>query len=119
LWSGNAASLKFDKKKDALIRTRWIEGEALRQLRLGLSYRQIAALITALARGDVLPATAGIELPTNVTFPVNYTISMKRVFELARQALERYPMLEAAALRTLWMTRYLVFEIHPPRRSSP
>jgi hypothetical protein len=48
----------------------------------------------------------GVELPPNVTFPVNYTISMKRVFELARQALERYPMLEAQALRVLWMSRY-------------
>ena len=65
-----------------------------------------AALITALARGDVLPATAGVELPANVVFPVGYTISMKRVFELARQALDRYPMLEAQALRVLWMTRY-------------
>jgi hypothetical protein len=104
--SGNATSLKFDKKKDAIIRTRWIEGETLRQLRLGLSYRQIAALITALARGDVLPATAGVELPPNVIFPVGYTISMKRVFELARQALDRHPMLEAQALRVLWMSRY-------------
>jgi hypothetical protein len=38
--------------------------------------------------------------------PVGYTISMKRVFELVRQALERYPMLEAQALRVLWMSRY-------------
>ena len=43
-WSGNVTSLKFDKKKDARIRSRWIEGEALRQLRLGLSYRQIEQL---------------------------------------------------------------------------
>jgi hypothetical protein len=48
----------------------------------------------------------GVELPPNVTLPVNYTISMKRVFELARQALERYPMLEAQALRVLWLSRY-------------
>ncbi len=52
------------------------------------------------------PAAAGIELPPNVIFPVGYTISMKRVFELARQALDRYPMLEAQALRVLWMSRY-------------
>jgi hypothetical protein len=78
----------------------------LRQLRFGLTYRQIAQLITALARGEVQPAAAGIELPPNVIFPVGYTISMKRVFELARQALDRYPMLEAQALRVLWMSRY-------------
>jgi hypothetical protein len=48
----------------------------------------------------------GIELPANVIFPVGYTITTKRVFELARQALDRYPMLEAQALRVLWMTRY-------------
>jgi hypothetical protein len=54
----------------------------------------------------VQPAAAGIELPPNVIFPVGYTISMKRVFELVRQALDRYPMLEAQALRVLWMSRY-------------
>jgi len=53
----------------------------LRQLRFGLTYRQIAQLITALARGEVQPAAAGIELPPNVIFAVGYTISMKQVFE--------------------------------------
>ena len=43
--------------------------------------------------------------PTSI-FPVGYTITTKRVFELARQALDRYPMLEAQALRVLWMSRY-------------
>jgi hypothetical protein len=32
---------------------------------------------------------AGLELPANVIFPVGYTITTKRVFELARQALDR------------------------------
>jgi hypothetical protein len=41
-----------------------------------------------------------------VTFPPGYTINHQRVFELVRQDLDRFPMLEAAALRTLWMSRY-------------
>jgi hypothetical protein len=52
------------------------------------------------------PASAGIDLPPGVTFPPRYSINHQRVFELVRQALDRFPMLEAAALRTLWMSRY-------------
>jgi hypothetical protein len=51
------------------------------------------------------PASAGIDLPPDVTFPPGYSINHQRVFELVRQALDRFPMLEAAALRTLWMSR--------------
>jgi hypothetical protein len=64
-------------------------------------FRSQSQLITAPARGEVRPEAAGVDLPANVIFPVNYTISMKRVFELARQALDRYPMLEAQALGTV------------------
>jgi hypothetical protein len=92
--------------KAAHIRARWIEGEALRQLRFGLTYRQIASVLTALARGEMTPATAGIDLPPDVTFPPGYSINHQRVFELVKHALDRFPMLEAQALRTLWMTRY-------------
>jgi hypothetical protein len=49
--------------KAAHIRARWIEGEALRQLRFELTYRQIASVLTALARREMTPATAGIDLP--------------------------------------------------------
>ena len=92
--------------KAAHIRARWIEGEALRQLRFGLTYRQIASVLTALARGEMTPTTAGIDLPPDVTFPPGYSINHQRVFELVKHALDRFPMLEAQALRTLWMTRY-------------
>src|ERR1700682_3271105 len=98
--------MPFTNGKAAHIRARWIEGEALRQLRFGLSYRQIARLITDIARGTMLPAATGIELPDNVTFPPGYTISHKRVFELVQRALDRFPMLEVQALRTLWLQRY-------------
>jgi hypothetical protein len=77
----------------------------IRQLRFGLTYRQIAAVLTSLARGEMTPATAGIDLPPDVTFPPGYSINHQRVFELVKHALDRFPMLEAAALRTLWMTR--------------
>jgi hypothetical protein len=92
--------------KPAHIRARWIEGEALRQLRFGLTYRQIARLITDIAQGVTLPAAAGIEIPPDVTFPAGYTITHKRVFVLVQEALDRFPMLEAGALRKLWMSRY-------------
>jgi hypothetical protein len=98
--------MPFTNGKAAHIRARWIEGEALRQLRFGLTYRQIAAVLTSLARGEMTPASAGIDLPPDVTFPPGYSINHQRVFELVRQALDRFPMLEAAALRTLWMSRY-------------
>jgi hypothetical protein len=98
--------MPFTNGKAAHIRARWIEGEALRQLRFGLTYRQIAAVLTSLARGEMTPANAGIDLPPDVTFPRGYSINHQRVFELVRQALDRFPMLEAAALRTLWMSRY-------------
>lgn len=98
--------MPFTNGKAAHIRARWIEGEALRQLRFGLTYRQIAAVLTSLARGEMTPAIAGIDLPPDVTFPPGYSINHQRVFELVRQALDRFPMLEAAALRTLWMSRY-------------
>jgi hypothetical protein len=98
--------MPYTNGKAAHIRARWIEGEALRQLRFGLTYRQIAAVLTSLARGEMTPATAGIDLPPDVTFPPGYSINHQRVFELVKHALDRFPMLEAAALRTLWMTRY-------------
>jgi hypothetical protein len=98
--------MPFTNGKAAHIRARWIEGEALRQLRFGLTYRQIAAVLTSLARGEMTPASAGIDLPPDVTFPSGYSINHQRVFELVKRALDRFPMLEAAALRTLWMTRY-------------
>ena len=102
----NAARYAYTNGKAAHIRARWIEGEALRQLRFGLTYRQIAAVLTSLARGEMTPATAGIDLPPDVTFPPGYSINHQRVFELVKHALDRFPMLEAQALRTLWMTRY-------------
>ena len=98
--------MPYTNGKAAHIRARWIEGEALRQLRFGLTYRQIASVLTALARGEMTPATAGIDLPPDVTFPPGYSINHQRVFELVKHALDRFPMLEAQALRTLWMTRY-------------
>ena len=98
--------MPYTNGKAAHIRARWIEGEALRQLRFGLTYRQIAAVLTSLARGEMTPATAGIDLPPDVTFPPGYSINHQRVFELVKHALDRFPMLEAQALRTLWMTRY-------------
>jgi len=98
--------MPYTNGKAAHIRARWIEGEALRQLRFGLTYRQIAAVLTALARGEMTAASAGIDLPPDVTFPPGYTINHQRVFELVRQALDCFPMLEPAALRTLWMARY-------------
>jgi hypothetical protein len=85
--------MPFTNGKAAHIRARWIEGEALRQLRFGLTYRQIAAVLTSLARGEMTPAAAGIEPPSEVTFPPGYSINHQRIFELVRQALDRYPML--------------------------
>src|SRR6185312_7237722 len=87
----------YTNGKAAHIRARWIEGEALRQLRFGLTYRQIAAVLTSLARGEMTPATAGIDLPPDVTFPPGYSINHQRVFELVKRALDRFPNEEAWA----------------------
>ena len=95
----------WPRGKEDLIRTRWMGGEALRQLTLGLTYRQIAQVIVDIARGVTTPASVGIEVPAHVTFPPNYTLTPKRVHDLVQRALDRVPMLEAPAVRKLEMAR--------------
>jgi hypothetical protein len=41
-----------------------------------------------------------------VTFPARLFNQPSACLELVKQALDRFPMLEANALRTLWMSRY-------------
>jgi hypothetical protein len=82
-----------------------MEGEALRQLTLGLTYRQIAQVMLDIAHGVKEPASVGIELPSHVTFPPDYTLTHKRVHDLVQRALDRVPMLEAPAVRKLEMSR--------------
>jgi hypothetical protein len=82
-----------------------MEGEALRQLTLGLTYRQIAQVMVDIARGTTTPASVGIELPAHITFPPDYTLTPKRVHDLVQRALDRFPMLEAPAVRKLEVSR--------------
>lgn len=96
---------RYPNGKEDVIRVRWMEGEALRQLTLGLTYRQIAQVIVDIARGVTTPASVGIEMPAHVTFPPDYTLTHKRVHDLVQRALDRVPMLEAPAVRKLEMAR--------------
>src|ERR1700687_1365781 len=87
----------YPNGKGDLIRTRWMEGEALRQLTLGLTYRQIAQVMVDIARGATTPASVGIEVPAHVTFSPGYTLTPKRGHDFVQRALDRFPMLEAGA----------------------
>ena len=96
---------RYPNGKEDVIRTRWLGGEALRQLTLGLTYRQIAQVIVDIARGVKDAASVGIELPAHVSFPPGYTLTPKRVHDLVQRALDRVPVLEAPAVRKLEMAR--------------
>jgi hypothetical protein len=89
----------------AAVRNRWISAEAIRLLRMGFSYRQIAGLFMDLAAGRLNPEAAFGAIPTDVTFPPDYRISDTRIWQLVKHALDRSPALEAKHLRRVWGAR--------------
>jgi hypothetical protein len=84
---------------------RWLEGEALRQLNFGLTYRAIAKVIGEVARGERTPESVGMEIPEHVRFPRGYTLTHKRVIDIVQRGLDRFPMLEAASWRKVEIGR--------------
>ena len=96
---------RYPNDKQAQLRTRWLEGEALRQLNFGLTYRAIAKVITEVARGDRTSESVGMEIPAHVRFPRDYTLTHKRVIDIVKKGLDRFPMLEAASWRKVEIAR--------------
>ena len=81
-----------------MVRSRWLEGEALRLKRLGFSYEAIAQHITEVGRGQRVPHTL---LPEDLTFPPDYKITAMGCHKAFSRALKRAPALEADEMRRL------------------
>lgn len=80
------------------LRARWLEGEALRLNRLGLSFEAIAQQITEVGHGQ---RTSLTQLPENIGFPANYKVTAMGCHKALRRALQRTPALEAEEMRRL------------------
>ena len=65
--------MPYTNEKAAHIRARWIEGAALRQLRFGLTYRQIASVMSAISSNiSAIPSLHIIEPYLPAFRPKNY-----------------------------------------------
>jgi hypothetical protein len=79
-------------------RARWVEAEAIRLKRMGLSFEDIAVQVTRIARGQAQPTTP---IPDGVSFPPNYQISKQACHKAFRKACCREPALELEEMRKL------------------
>ena len=79
-------------------RARWVEAEAIRLKRMGLSFEDIAVQVTRMARGQAQPTTP---IPDGVSFPPNYQISKQACHKAFRKASSGEPALELEEMRKL------------------
>jgi hypothetical protein len=80
------------------LRAQWVEIEAMRLKRDGLSYEAVAQYITQVGRGLQPPVTPLLEA---IRFPPDYTITAMACHKAVRRALRRAPALEAAEMRRM------------------
>ncbi len=81
-----------------MLRAQWVEIEAMRLKRNGLSYEAVAERITAVGRGLKPPLTPLLE---GIDFPPDYKISAMACHKAVRRALRRAPALAADEMRRL------------------
>jgi hypothetical protein len=83
---------------EAVQRARWVEAETVRLKQMGLSFDAIADQITRIGRGQGQPL---VDVPMDVTFLPDYTISRQACHKALRKALSREPSLASEELRKL------------------
>jgi len=81
-----------------MLRAQWVELEAIRLKRDGLSYEAVAQSITQVGRGHHPPVTPLLD---GVRFPPDYKITAMACHKAVRRALRRAPALEAHEIRRL------------------
>ncbi len=81
-----------------MLRAQWVEIEAMRLKRDGLSYEAVAQSITQVGRGLQPPVTPLLD---GIHFPPDYKISATACHKAVRRALRRSPALEAYEMRRL------------------
>ncbi len=81
-----------------MLRAQWVEIEAMRLKRDGLSYEAVAQHITQLGRGQKVPVTPLLD---GIHFPPDYKITATACHKAVRRALRRAPALAAYEMRRL------------------
>jgi hypothetical protein len=97
---GNRSSIKVSERTQIGL---WVEGEAIRFKRMGMSFELIAGILTRAGRGEYM---ATVSLPEGVTFPPDYSITKMAVCKAYRRRLQREPSLQAREHRELDTERF-------------